>query len=107
MRQALGKGIFMKNKRYSLSPDDCNCLLGAFYENVAKRTGAKVTDKTQFDCRKICITKSVQDIIWKKYAEEGYADTTIAALMLQYGPKANLDGSELEFVVEPGFTVEE
>ena len=93
-------------KRYVLSQSDCECSLVNFYENVAKKTEVNITDTTGYDCRKICITKSVQDGIWKYYTENGRSDEQIAALMLQYGPKANLTGEEFAVEIEDGFITE-
>lgn len=93
-------------KRYSLSQSDCECGLGEFYENAAKRLGVKITEKTQYDCRKICVTKLVQDRIWKHYYDEGHSNAEIGVLFLHLGPKANLDGDALEFTVEDGFVAE-
>lgn len=93
-------------KRYSLSQSDCQCRLGDFYENAAKKLGKVVTEKTLYDCRRICITKPVQACLWAYLSEQGYTDGQIAALMLQYGPKANLDGDEFEFTAEDGFVSE-
>lgn len=94
-------------KRYSLSKGDCGCGLEVFYENAAKIIGVDITNDTRYDCRKICVTKPVQNYIWEHYSEEGYSDEKIAALLLQYGPKANLSGETLEFTVEDGFVTEE
>lgn len=93
-------------KRYKLSKEDCECGLEDFYENAAKLMGVEVTDKTNYDCRKICVTEPVQNYIWKHYAEQGHSGLEIAAFMLQYGPKANLDGDTLEFTAENGFVTE-
>lgn len=93
-------------KRYSLSPADCECGLAEFYENAAKKLDIRITEKTQFDCRKICVTKPVQDCIWKHYYDKGHSNAEISALFLQLGPKANLDGEAFEFTVEDGFVTE-
>lgn len=93
-------------KRYRLSKEECECGLEGFYENAARKLGIKITENTRYDCRKICVTKPVQDYIWKHYVERGYSDAEIAAFMLQYGPKANLDGNALEFTVEGDFVTE-
>lgn len=93
-------------KRYQLSKEDCECGLEDFYENAARKLGKKITENTRYDCRKICVTKPVQDYIWRYYGECGYSDEKIAAHFLQYGPKANLGGNTLEFTVEDGFVTE-
>lgn len=80
----------------SLRREDCYCDLTTFYENVARRLRKKVTDKTKFDCRKICVTKSVQEVLWSYYREEkNRTDEQIAAMLLGYGPKANLEEHEI------------
>ena len=72
----------------SLRREDCYCDLTTFYENVARRLRKKVTDKTKFDCRKICVTKSVQEVLWSYYREEkNRTDEQIAAMLLGYGLK--------------------
>ena len=43
-------------KRYSISEDDCKVCIVDFYDNVAKISGYHVTDKTSYDCRKICVS---------------------------------------------------
>lgn len=90
-------------KKYLLSQSECKCGLADFYKNVANGIGIDITDKTHYDCRKIRITKSVQEYIWKHYSESGQTDEKIAALMLQYGPKATLSGGLFEVAIEDGF----
>lgn len=90
----------------TLNFEDCYCDLSAFYENVAKKLSFKVTDKTEFDCRKICVSKSVQEAIWSYYREEKDAeDGNISMLWLSFGPKANLDNKYNWYTVkvEEGF----
>lgn len=94
-------------KKYSLTPEECKCDLVDFYKIAAEKMGlTKITDKTLYDCRKIHITKSVQDCIWKHYYDKGYSNAEIAAIMLHVGPKASLSGNELMFTVEDDFVME-
>lgn len=68
------------------------CDLATFYENVARKISARITDKTKFDCRKICVTKDVQEVLWSYYREEkNQTDEQIASILLIGGPKANLE----------------
>ncbi len=90
----------------TLNFEDCYCDLSAFYENVAKKLSFKVTDKTEFDCRKICVSKSVQETIWLYYREEENMDAgDISMLWLSFGPKANLEDKNNLYAVaiENGF----
>lgn len=87
-----------------LNFEDCYCDLSAFYENIAKKLSFKVTNKTEFDCRKICVNKSVQEAIWSYYREEKNAeDDSISTLWLIYGPKANLDYKDNRYAVSVEF----
>ena len=81
-------------KSVQLRKEDCYCDLTKFYENVARKIPAEITDKTCFDCRKICVTKSVQEALWSYYRDEKEkTDEQIATMLLGYGPKANLEES--------------
>lgn len=97
----------MKKTRIDISKDECYCNLTEFYQAVADRLGIKTTDKTNFDCRKICVTKSVQEILWQYYYDAGDSNSQIATLFLMLGPKANLTGNVYAVEVEDGFIVEE
>ncbi|MCI6453163.1 hypothetical protein [Hungatella sp.] len=96
-------------KTVLLKKEDCYCDLTTFYENVAHGLQIETTDKTRFDCRKICVTKSVQEALWSYYREEkGKTDEQIAAMLLGYGPKANLEEhsiQEYRAEIEDGFIV--
>lgn len=94
-------------KRYSIQKEQCECGLMEFYENAAKKMGIKITDKTQYDCRKICITRRVQDCIWNYYAEKGYSEEKITSILIQFGPKANISDNVFDFEAEDSFIVEE
>lgn len=93
-------------KRYHISEKECHCNLISFYENAAQITGAAITDKTVYDCRKICVTKPVQKCIWDYYSENGFSNESICGFLLMNGPKANLDGDDLAFEIEEGFISE-
>lgn len=89
-----------------LTREDCYCKLITFYENVAKKLSFKATDKTEFDCRKICVSKSVQEAIWAYYREqETIVGSNMATLWALCGPKADVEGKNKLFVVsvESGF----
>ena len=94
-----------------LTKKDCYCSLTSFYENVARKLEVNVTEETRYDCRKICVTKPVQEALWSFYQKKmGQSDEWIATMMLQYGPKANLkeDGtSSYRAKVEDGFARDE
>lgn len=91
-----------------LKKEDCYCDLTTFYVNVAKKLSANVTDDVIYDCRKVCVTKSVENLIWSYYEEQEKMDIYgIAALWLFGGPKTNLEEDSLNYrvSVENGFII--
>lgn len=94
-------------KRYSISQRKCEHGLVAFYSYVAEMCNIEVTEKSTFDCTKICVTKPVQDSIIQYYSEyQKLSDEEIGTKLLLYGPKANLIGAGYEVEVEDGFVIE-
>lgn len=50
-----------------------------------------VAEGESFDCRKICVTKTIQDEFFAYYQAECKADqTSIAMLLCMSGPKTNV-----------------
>lgn len=94
-------------KRHTIKRCECICDLQKFYENASHAAGLKVTDKTQFDCRKICVTKAIQNALWAYYTAQNCTDEEISMLFLAVGPKANLVGEGYDFTIEDGFVSEE
>lgn len=94
-------------KSVLLRKEDCYCKLIKFYENVARKVLVEITDETRFDCRKILVTRSVQETLWSYYRDEiGLTDEQIATMLLAFGPKANLeehDVPEYRAEIEDGF----
>lgn len=95
------------NKRYSIPAEKCEQSLVALYECAAVIAGIELTEKSSFDCRKICVTKPVGNAIVKYYMDEEHLTVEeIGTMLLHFGPKANLDGDGYEFEVKPGFVSE-
>lgn len=94
-------------KRFTIRRCECICDLQKFYENAARAAGLEVSDKIQFDCRKICVTKAIQNALWTYYTAHNCTDEEISMLFLALGPKANLDGEGYNFIIEDGFVSEE
>lgn len=94
-----------------LTFDDCYQSLVDFYEKAAELGGIKYTKDSCFDCRKICVTKEVQDILFLYYKEQLNLDAReIGSHFLQFGPKASLkkdadsDNPRRAFI-KPGFVI--
>lgn len=94
-------------KRYSISEDDCKVCIADFYNNAAKIAGYHVTNKTSYDCRKICVSKSVEKLICEYYEENGTSKELIGTYWVLVGPKASIDSDDFVFEIEDGFVVAE
>lgn len=94
-----------------LSEDECYCSVVELYELVAREFLKKSLLSGQFDCKKICVTPGVIDILYKYYETEKHLTRTeITALLLIYGPKGNLEApmnKQYAAKLEDGFYVEE
>lgn len=95
----------MGKKMYAMSKEECECGLTEFYDNVARRMGFDNTVDLQYDCRKICITKSIDKCIWQHCFKEGMSGFEISAMLLSFGPKANLERLGYYVEVEDGFII--
>lgn len=93
-----------------LSEDDCYCSIVELYEKVAKDILKKSIDSGLFDCKKICVTPGIIDMLYKFYEnEKGLTRSEITSVLLIYGPKGNLDISDSGPYVaklEDGFYIE-
>ena len=94
----------MANKRtVVLTKEECYCDIVEFYNLVARKLGYD-SDKVGYDCRRIDVTKPVQDQIFAFYREEQKAlGESIAAAWVGYGPKASLPGEGYEAKIFDGF----
>ena len=94
----------MANKRtVVLTKEECYCGIVEFYDLVARKLGYD-SDKVGYDCRRIDVTKPVQDQIFAFYREEQKAlGESIAAAWVGYGPKASLPGEGYEAQIFDGF----
>lgn len=71
-----------------LSKEECFCDLGTFYGNVARKANIRITENTRYDCRKICVTESVQQEIWSYYSmTNGWTDEQISKYGCYTDPK--------------------
>jgi len=90
-------------KPIALTKEECYCDIADFYDLIAKKTGAD-PELCHYDCRYICVTKAVQDELWRYWKEEkGLTNEQIAMGLLHYGPKANLNREGYFVNVSKGF----
>lgn len=91
-------------KRYAMLQSECRDSVTNFYIKAAKQIGITDSPIIVYDCRKIHVTKSVQNEIIKYYLDTGNSLEEINQILLMFGPKADLPGEGFEFVPEDGFT---
>ena len=89
--------------------------LAATYENAALKAGLKVDDRSQYDCRFICVAENIQNA-WIQYYSEWIREQNphisdvdikfnVAALLLMSGAKVEKVLGENEVRLEDGFLV--
>lgn len=92
---------------FTLAKAECYCSIVDLYDIVARKLGYD-PNRVCYDCRKICVTKSVQDQVFAFYKEEiNASEVDISTIWLMYGPKANLDGEDFKVKVSAGFIKKE
>lgn len=89
-------------KRLVLKKGDCYKSLIDFYDCLADLNGVN-TENVQYDVRKICCTRGVEDAIFQFYKEQGHNMGQVGTLWLFYGPKANLEEDGCVVELEEGF----
>ncbi len=90
-------------KTVILSKEECYCGIIEFYDLIARKLGYD-TDKVGYDCRKIDVTRPVQDQIFAFYQNEQKAsDESIGATWVCYGPKTCLLGDGYVAEIAEGF----
>lgn len=93
-------------KKYEIEKEKCECTITEFYDHAARIIGIEYGKEPKFDCRKICVTKKVQECLWEHYRSFGCLDEEIASLFLGIGPKACLEDDGYFFTIEEGFVVD-
>ena len=95
------------NKRFVITSKLCYCPIINFYDNIiAHQLGEKNTGKIQYDCKKIHVSKAVLKKIMDYYLEEReVSNYTIAAMLIQFGPKADLISDDYEVEIEDSFII--
>ena len=98
-----------------LEPTEFSGGLAETYENAARKVGLEVDDKSQYDCRHICVAENIQDM-WIQYYSDWLRGRNphisdvdiklnVAALLLMSGAKVEKDLDENEVRLEAGFLV--
>lgn len=95
-----------KLTKLTLSKETCCCDISEFYRNVAAAMGINDFEYVMFDCKKICVSKPVQDTIFAYYEEKYHcAPVDIGMTWADFGPKATLDDPGYVAEVDEGFIV--
>lgn len=76
----------------------------AFYDLLADKLGyTKDKEKLQYDCRKILVSESIQNHIFKHYYSQNCTAERLGALWLCCGPKTDKSLTGLAAIVQDGF----
>ena len=75
--------------KLTLEPRDFEGIsITDFYELVARRVNLKLEGNYTFDCRKINVSKNIQDALFKYMEDTGHSQEHICMVWCIYGPKA-------------------
>ena len=88
--------------------------MGKAYENWAKRIGYNVTDKTVLDCRKVEISKEIDEYFWKYYRDKAkekdkrieLEEEELAMFMFCYEAKVNKELKSWTVKITEGYAKE-
>lgn len=76
----------------------------AFYDLVADKLGyTKEKEKLQYDCRKLWVSESIQDHIFRHYYSKEYSPQDLGFIWLCHGPKTDTSLKGLTAIVQDGF----
>ena len=99
-----------------LSESDYRCGLTECYENIGVKAGYKPTQHTLYDCRRVCVSKHIQDAWYSCYHEKAkkkdpfLSDNeimrSITMLLLMSGAKVQDSLADNEVSIERGFVTE-
>lgn len=86
-----------------MDPERANCGIPQFYELVADA----MYDRTfaHYDCTKVECGKDILEAIREYYREQGVEDFDFNMMWVCYGPKATLEGYEVQ--VEEGWATDD
>jgi hypothetical protein len=94
------------NECFAITSKLCYCSIINFYDNIANQLGEKNTGKIQYDCKKIHVSKAGLKKIMDYYLEKRrVSNYTIAAMLIQFVPKADLISDDYEVEIEDGFII--
>lgn len=91
--------------KVSLTKEECYCDILELYDIIATKLGYR-TIGIRYDCRKVCVSKSVMEQVLTFYeAERRVTRMAFNQLWLNIGPKANLPGENYTADVQEGFVL--
>lgn len=100
-----------------LDESEYRCGLVECYEHIAIKAGYKPTQHTLYDCRRVCVSKHIQDAWYDYYHERAKEKDpslpdseimcSITMLLLMNGAKVQPGLADNEASVENGFATEE
>lgn len=97
----------MSKNTYILTKDECYCDVVDLYDTVARRMGINDPSKLQYDCKKICTSKKVQNEVFRYYVDEmDLSPADVNVIIIHFGPKANIESDGYIVTVKDGFIID-
>lgn len=103
--------------KIKLNESDYYCGLTECYENIAAKAGYTPTQRTLYDCRRICVSEHIQNAWYSYYhsvakekdpfLSDSDIRRSITMLLLMNGAKVQTDLADNEVSIESGFATEE
>lgn len=95
-------------KRFELTQEQCHThSMNALFDNFAAAMGYTDTAGLEYDCRRILVSKAIQNEFISAAKEMGAPDYAIGMAWCFAGPKTTIEDDE-RFLIEPqaGFIIE-
>lgn len=83
-----------------------NPIFHGFYPMVARQLGYTETDKTTYNCTKICVAQNIQDKCFEYYERLGNDSADIAMNLCLAGPKVDKGLKNYQVAIEEGYISE-
>lgn len=93
------------NKTIQLTEEEMQdkSLIG-FYDLIADKLGhTKDKETLQYDCRKLWVSESIQDHIFRHYYSKEYSPQDLGFIWLCHGPKTDTSLKGLTAIAQDGF----
>lgn len=92
--------------KVKVSKASCNIGIPKFYNLIARAAGLPVTQDTNYDCRKICVSEKIFEALEDYYLADGATKLDFSMIWMCYGPKVKPELDDFEVELDEGFVFE-